>query len=116
MGSLDLNAARAERLADVEPKSITIDGETFTLPAEAPFVEDPADFLPTLFGEDGWRRFLTHGLSYQDMLAVNAFLSAEYGLDGDGDEADPTVRSIGSAPSSPNTGKPPKRTSKRSTA
>lgn len=92
MGELDLDAARAARAeARGEAPTVTLGGETFTLPAELPMryvwtlVEgDDMDALKVLF--DGQLdRFLATVPTREDILALVAGVPTLYGLASQGE-------------------------------
>lgn len=94
--SLDLDAARAARAeARGEPPTVTIGGETFTLPPELPMRyvwtladgEDDRDALKLLF--DGqWDRFVKLvEPTREDILALVAAVPKLYGLRSEGESS-----------------------------
>lgn len=125
MSELDLDAARAARAeARGEPPTVTIGGETFTLPAELPMryvwtlVEgDDMDALKVLF--DGQLdRFIAADPTREDILALVAGVPKLYGLGSPGESpASAGSSNNGSSRSRPTSPAATRSTSaKRSTA
>jgi hypothetical protein len=119
MGALDLDAARAARAeARGEPPTVTLGGETFTLPAELPMryvwtlVEgDDMDALKVLF--DGQLdRFLATEPTREDILALVAGVPALYGLASPGE----SPASAGSSNSGSSRSRPTSPAATRSTS
>jgi hypothetical protein len=125
MGELDLDAARAARAeARGEPPTVTLGGETFTLPVEIPMryiwalVEgDDMDALKVLFNGQ-LDRFLATEPSGQDIVALVAGVPKLYGMASQGESpASAGSSSNGSSRSRPTSPATTKSTSaKRSTA
>jgi len=112
MADLDLDAARAARAeARGEPPTITIGGETFTLPVELPMryvwtlVDgDDIDALKVLF-DSQIDRFLATDPTREDILALVAGVPKLYGLGTPGESSASAGSSSGgsnrSRPTSP---------------
>lgn len=90
---LDIDAARAARLeAEGEPHELVFAGETYTVPAEAPFRfvhylarGQTGPCLASVFGEDGWTTIAKQA-SREDVAEIVDQLLAVWGMGDTGEQ------------------------------